>query len=293
MCGCREFFINLTWYKHKSYRFLGISEGGVETCVYVPRFKLMFDIGRCASRLVSVPRLLVTHGHTDHSAGIPYYISQRNLRKLPAADIYVPPEMAPLLQEILQLWSRLEGYQAEYRLHALDHSKCYYLEENFYFQSIPTIHRVPSNGYIIFEKRRKLQPQFIGLSSEKIQQLKKEQEEELFYEMAIPLIAFSGDTQIEFVLDNEVVRQAKILFLECTYIDDDRPVERARQWGHLHLDELVENVEAFRETERLFLLHFSPRYGKDKICKTLKKRLPTWLYQRTTPFLTYPSKAPS
>lgn len=245
----------------------------------------MFDIGRGASRLASVPRLLITHGHTDHSAGIPYYIAQRNLRKLPPADIYVPPEMAPPLQEILQLWSRIEGYQPKYNIHALDHSRRYCLEENFYFQSIPSSHRIPSNGYVIFEKRRKLDSKLVGLPGDKIQQLKEQGAKGLFYELAVPQIAFSGDTQIEFVLNNEMVRKSKILFLECTYIDDDRPVERARQWGHIHLDEIAQHAEAFQETERLFLLHFSPRYRMDEIAKALEKKLPGWLYERTTPFL--------
>ena len=113
---------------------------------------------------------------------------------------------------------------------------------------------------------------------------------DIFYEHENVLITFSGDTQIEFVTQNELVQRSRILFLECTYISADRPVERARRWGHIHLDEIVAGAEAFREIEHLFLIHFSPRYSHKEIKATLQARLPDWLYKRTTPFLSKPGR---
>ena len=122
----------------------------------VPRLKLCFDIGRGSPELVDIPTLLMTHGHLDHSAGIPYHISQRCLRRLPAVKIYTPPELEPPLRKILQLWCEIEGYQTDYELIPLDYETTYPLSGNLRFQAIPSIHRVPSNGYTILESVRKL-----------------------------------------------------------------------------------------------------------------------------------------
>ncbi len=276
--------MKLAEYKHKTYNFLGISEGGVQTCMHVPRLKLCFDIGRGSSRLVEVPTILLTHGHLDHSAGIPYHVSQRNLRRLPPADIYVPPEVERPLKEILRLWFEIEDFEATYNVHALDYDREYDLSGTLKFRAVRSVHRVPSNGYSIFERTRKLKPEFLNLPGPEIARLKKERDD-MFYDAVVPHITFSGDTQIEFLLENEIVRQSKILFLECTFIDDKRPVERARQWGHIHLDEIVANAEALRDVERLYLIHFSPRYRRDFIDETLKKKMPDWLYEKTVPFL--------
>ena len=107
----------------------------------------------------------------------------------------------------------------------------------------------------------------------------------MFYESTLPHITFSGDTQIEFVLENEIVRRSRALFLECTYVSEDRPVERARKWGHTHLFEIAEHAEAFRDVEQLFLIHFSPRYRRREIEEALDKHLPDWLRAKTTPFI--------
>ena len=282
-CSIGE-LIKLSEYTYKDYRFLGISQGGIQTCIHLPQFRLLFDIGCGGQQLTEVPRLLLSHGHLDHSSGLAYYISQRNLRRLAPADIYVPPALAEPLRKILDLWCEIEDYQTKYNLHSVDYENYYPLQGNYYFKGLPSIHRVASNGYIIFEKTRKLKQEFQRLSGKEIAQLKKERDD-LFYENYLPLIVFSGDTQIEFVLKHECVRSARVLFLECTYIDEARTVEQTRHWGHLHLDEIVKHAEAFRDIQQLFLIHFSPRYAPEKISKTLKEKLPDWLSQKTIPFL--------
>ncbi|MCB1323209.1 MAG: MBL fold metallo-hydrolase [Leptospiraceae bacterium] len=251
----------------------------------VPRLRLMFDVGRGAGKLIDIPRLLLTHGHLDHSSGLPYYISQRCLRRLPPADIYCPPEIFEPLSKIMRLWSEIEQYEMQYNLQPIDYNRFYELQGNMGFRAIRSIHRVPSNGYCIIQRTKKLKAEFLGLPGHEIQRLKLERDD-LFYEAEIPMITFSGDTQIEFVLENELVRSSRVLFMECTYICDRRPTERARRWGHTHLDEIVSNADAFADVEHLFLIHFSTRYKRETILKTLKERLPDWLHERTTAFLT-------
>ncbi len=36
-------------------------------------------------------RILLTHGHLDHAAGVPYLIAQRNMQAQYQNDVYTPP----------------------------------------------------------------------------------------------------------------------------------------------------------------------------------------------------------
>ncbi len=276
--------MKLSEYTYQNYRFLGISEGSIQTCMILPQFRLTFDVGCGSSRLTEIPRVLLTHGHLDHSSGIPYYISQRNLRRLPPAEIYTPPALAAPLANVIQLWSEIEDYEIQYKLHPVEYARYYPLQGQYYFQAFPSFHRVPSNGYTIFEKTLKLKEEFKTLPGPEIARLKKVRED-LFYESYLPHITFSGDTQIEFLLKYEAVQKSRVLFLECTYIDEARSVSQAREWGHIHLDEIAKHAEALEKIQRLYLIHFSPRYHADKIKRLLKQKLPPHLHRKTIPFL--------
>lgn len=44
----------------------GFSIGGMETCIVLPSFNSVFDIGRCPSRAINQDYLFITHAHLDH-----------------------------------------------------------------------------------------------------------------------------------------------------------------------------------------------------------------------------------
>lgn len=275
----------LSEYHYKDFKFIGNSEGGIHTCVGIPRFKLIFDTGVGSPSFVEYDKILLTHGHLDHASGLAYLVSQRSLRKLPPPEIYVPKLVYEPLDQILKLWQKIEDYESSYKLVGVDYDTLYPLNNNFFFKALPSFHRVASNGYVILEVKKKLRPEYRNLPGYEIAKL-KQTNPEILEIVEEPMIVFSGDTQIEFVLENPIVQKAKILFLECTYICDKRPIERARKWGHIHLYEIAQYAEYFRKIQKLFLIHFSPRYKKKEIRETLKKVLPNWLYKKTTPFLT-------
>ena len=104
-------------------------------------------------------------------------------------------------------------------------------------------------------------------------------------EKRIPMISFSGDSKIEYILNKDVIN-SKILFLECTYIDDVRDVERARKWGHIHLDEIIHYANEFNN-EKIVLFHFSKRFSNNYILSTVQKKIPEILKGRIHCFLPY------
>ncbi|TGK18746.1 MBL fold metallo-hydrolase [Leptospira fluminis] len=260
-------------FEHKRYTFEGISEGGIRTSVVVPNLNLMFDIGHQNPNKIHVGNLLLTHAHLDHSAGVPYYVSQRSLRKLSPPKIYVPKELESPLREILTLYSKIEDFPYQYELFGVGEGEEVELDSFHSFKPWRTFHRVVSQGYTIYEKRKKLRKEFQGLSSLELAE-KKKSSEGIEDVIAKPVVSFSGDTKIEYVLTHKDVAESEVIFLECTYIDEERDVAKAREWGHIHLDEILHNLSAFKN-EKIVLIHFSKRYPIPYIRKLLAKKIPS------------------
>ncbi|MDF3820230.1 MBL fold metallo-hydrolase [Leptospira sp. 96542] len=270
-------------FDHKGLKFEGISEGGIRTSIVCPSLDFMFDFGFTNPDKIHISRILLTHAHLDHSSGIPYYVSQRSLRKLPTPKIYLPKEIEPKMSQILKLYSEIEGFDYGCQLIGLNYGERVDLKPGYYFKPLPTFHRVPSQGYTVFETKRKLKPEWSELNQNEIRK-KKELGEDPTYELDSPLVSFSGDTKIEYVLENEAVRKSKILFLECTYYCDKRDVSRAREWGHTHLDEIVANADLF-ENEAIVLIHASKRYSYRELESWVRKKVPNQLKQKLHLFL--------
>lgn len=267
---------------YKNIFVQGISVGGVENCYALPKYHVGFDIGRCPSFMTDIPNIFLSHGHLDHAAGVPYYFSQRSLRNISAGNIYVPQTMEKPLKQILTAWQEIEGFQYPMQVHGLQAGDDTWISKSTFVRALPAFHRVSALGYILYERKKKLKQEFLHLKQEEII-AKKNTGEQLTVEIDTPLFAYSGDSSIEFILENPQVLLAKVLFLECTYIDDERPVQRARDWGHIHLYEIIEHADLF-QNDYIVLVHFSRRYSLAKIENWLKKKLPPSLHTKIRVF---------
>src|SRR5262249_41523812 len=95
----------------------GIAEGGVETNLRVPEFKLNFDIGMCPPHALKYRDVLVSHGHNDHLGGLHYFLSQRGLMSLPPARVHLPVEVHEPITRVLATWAEIEGFSNEVEFH--------------------------------------------------------------------------------------------------------------------------------------------------------------------------------
>ena len=87
------------------------------------------------------------------------------------------------------------------------------------------------------------------------------------------------------MLDNQPeLYRARVLILECTFLDQRKSLRAARAGCHIHLDELIERADAFGN-EQLVLMHFSQMYQPHEIDQILRDRCPDSLYQRIVPFV--------
>jgi ribonuclease BN (tRNA processing enzyme) len=69
---------------------IGYSVAGEETIVQVPELNVCFDIGRCPYFALTSDIICLTHGHMDHVAGLPYYLSQRAFQGMKPGTILLP-----------------------------------------------------------------------------------------------------------------------------------------------------------------------------------------------------------
>jgi ribonuclease Z len=146
------------------------------------------------------------------------------------------------------------------------------LDKLYSFRAFTTTHRVPSQGYILYQKKKRLKPSLQGAAAAEILAAKArgENPNEDYLD---PVVAFTGDTQIEFIDSDPDVLCAKILFVEVTFWDDEKPVEHARKWGHIHIDEILAALPRL-QNERIVLIHASVRYSTPYLQEILSRRLP-------------------
>lgn len=263
-------------------RIQGTAVGGVETNLRVPELKLMFDIGMCPPKALNFHRVMISHGHTDHFGGIHYYLSQRNMRKLPRAHIHLPEELVEPLEQLLALWSKIEGFTYNYVLHPAKPGEAYVLNQSMTGHAIRTQHRVPSLAWVIERKRRKLKAEFEGREGRELAELRK-QGVQISDEVIVPVLGVTGDTTIDTFIKSERLRTCKVLVHECTSWDDRRGVEVTRGWGHTHVDELIEQLEAF-EGDTVVLVHRSLRHSRGFAKKVVRERFPPQLREKVRVF---------
>lgn len=257
----------------EGYLIEGISIGGHETCIIVPRLNAAFDIGRCPSRAVQQDFLFITHAHLDHIGGLPMYVATRGLYSLKPPTIFVPPCIKDDVEKLFELHRRMSQVDLEVDLVPLDVGETYELRNDLVVRPFKTHHVIPSQGYVIYSIRKKLKKQYMHLTEKgkQIEKLKKSGVE-ITDLILCPEMAFTGDTTSDFLLDprNADALRAKVLVTEATFLNGEISIEHARQHGHTHLFELMEHAQWLRN-KAILLTHFSSRYKKEDIDEAVSK----------------------
>ncbi len=256
-------------YKELDLRLEGT--GGIESCYLVKNFNIAFDFGRGPIDLIDIPVVFLSHGHLDHAAGIAYYFSQRSLKNLSPGTVYAPSRTVGPLRKICKQWQKIEGFGYRINIRPMKPGQKIEIMKNYYVEAFEANHRVAALGFVLMRRVKKLKEEYKNKKGSEIQSL-RESGADIFNETEAPILAYSGDTTIEAVLKSEKARQARVLIMECTYIDKERPIERARKWGHTHLDEILTHREAF-ENERIILTHLSRRYPHSYVEKVLDEKI--------------------
>lgn len=256
----------------------GVSWGGIRTCLEVPQWDLLVDVGAVDHRQVYGRRVLLTHGHLDHLGGLANHVALRELMGQTPAEYFLPPSLVEPVQRLLALWREIDRAPLEVQLVPLPAGQVLPIQRDLALQSFETVHRVNSQGYLVWRVAQKLNEELQGLPSHEIAQRRKAGEV-VTHEVQHAEIAFSGDTRIEGVLQHPAVMGAQRLVLEATFLDERVPVDQARRLGHVHLQEIAEHAERFT-CETLVLTHLSQRYSLKEAARLVRATLPTELADR-------------
>ena len=238
------------------FRIQGVSIAGEQTMVQIPELDVAFDIGLCPKIALTSPYIALSHGHMDHVAGLPYYFSQRMFQKIGKGKVVCHEEIAGPLQRMMASWVDLEQQQTEHEIIPLKPDDQIEIKKNIFLRAVEVSHTVPALGYSIIEYRSKLNSEYIGMPQEHLRDLKK-QGKEITHTLQIPLIAYTGDTQMGPFLFRDEFAKAQIVVCECTFFEDDHQ-QRAKIGKHIHVEDLVGLLDIW-EAQAVVLVHLSRR----------------------------------
>lgn len=270
-------------WSYQDLKFHGLSLSGIRTSIAMPELSLAFDVAQGFPYVLNLKHFFLTHGHLDHSAGIPYIISQKAMTSQPPAHFYMPKSLVDPMTRIMKIWMEIENHSYQIQFCGVEADEVISIGPQLFVKPFKTIHRVDSLGYTLFQKKHKLKKEFQNLVQDEIIALKRKGIV-LQDEIETPLVSFTGDTQIEFLDSCDWVKKSKVLFLEATYLDDRKTIAAAREWGHTHLDEIIPRLGEL-ECEQIVLIHVSSRYSTLMALNILNKKIPTAFKDRVVLFL--------
>ena len=270
---------NLARIEIDNLEIIGYSIAGEETVVAMPQLDVCFDIGKAPDQIIPISHVLLTHGHMDHAAGLAYYLSQRNFCGIAAGTIVAPHNLLGPMRDIIDAWSKLDGKKIPSRLVGVKPGDEHQIKPNLVARAFPTKHTRGSVGFTVIEKRKKLKPEYVGLTGRQIVELKK-QGIEIDYQFEFPIVTYLGDTQYVDFSQLKYIADSKILIAECTFYEGEH-TGRAKAGRHMHVDELATLLSSLNN-EHIIITHTTQRTPMYEIRKTLSKALPKDIYGKIT-----------
>lgn len=253
----------------------------------MPAWRLCFDIGRCPpSAARRGHRVCFTHGHVDHLGGVAHHAAMRDLWGMKAPEYLIPTPYAADLEALLEVWRRLDRADLPAVVRPVEPGDQLEVGRERRIHVFRAYHRIPTVGYALERMRHKLLPELEGADPREIGR-RRAAGEPVSTASPVVEVAFCGDTTVAVIDREPLVRQAKVLVLECTFLDERVSLEKARRSGHVHLTELIERADVL-QNEAIVLTHFSARYSASQIVRILDRRVPAGLRERIVPLLPEP-----
>lgn len=258
---------------------IGYSVAGEETVIQVPEMNVCFDIGRSPYFALTSDIVCISHGHMDHLAGIPYYLSQRAFQGMKAGTVIVPREIEKDVDCMLRCWRNVERQGTPYQLIPISPGELYEVRKDFGIRAFATHHGGPSLGYSLISIREKLKPEYLGTPSQELARMRREGVQ-IQYRTEVPMVTYLGDTSAGVVFEHPDVVNAEILITEITFFDAEHRT-RAKAGKHLHVDHFAHILPSLKCTN-IVVGHVSRRVGVRKAKQVLRKKIGDAAMERIT-----------
>ena len=264
--------------QHRNLTIEGYSRAAVQSYWRVPELKVGFDIGAQPWSFMTTPTWFVSHTHLDHVAALPVLVARRRMMKMEPPTIYLPAEAVEGVEAAPAPSSGSTAGRMPAELIGLKPGDEVELSRELVVKAFATKHTIPSLGYLVWERRKKLKPEYQDLTGDQIRDLRLSGVE-VSAEIRIPKVAYLGDTSPAGIDALPETYKAEILILEMTFVAPNERASIIHKYGHTHLDDLLERADRF-ENEVIIASHFSTRLHPDQILRIVEKRLPDSLKGR-------------
>jgi ribonuclease Z len=269
---------------------MGFSISGLATYVQVPELDVCFDMGECPLSAVPVRHVLLTHAHGDHARCLLRHRALRGMLGIPGDPVYfLPATITDAFVAVARADAAFEGVadadfiapplvplSATSPLQPLPHRK------NTFVRAFDVDHRgVPSLGYTLIERRKKLRAEYADRPGAEIGALRK-QGIDVSFDVDIPLITFIGDCVATTLRVEDHIWRSQVLVIEATYVDPaDRSMAAAK--GHTHIDELGEILAERGPSvlpDHIVLKHFSMKVTHAEVVQAIERAIPAFARDR-------------
>ncbi len=257
---------------HAGLTVEGYSRAAVQTYWRVPELKVGFDLGAHPWSFMGTSTWFISHTHLDHVAALPVYVARRRMMKMEPPKIYLPEETVEMVDRMLKCFTRLDRGRLPCELIGIKPGDEVELSREHVVTISATKHRVPSLGFVVWERRRKLKAEYQNLPGDKIRDLRLAGTE-VTEERRAPKLAYVGDSAPEGLDDCPAMFEAQILITEMTFVAARHRKEKIHKFGHMHLDDLIARRARFRN-ELIIAAHFSTRYHATQVRQYVEKAVP-------------------
>ncbi len=270
------------------YLVVGYSLAGEETTIALPELNICFDAGRSPREIIAIDTLCLSHGHMDHAAGVPYYLSQRAFVGTSAGRVVMHRGLIPAFEKLMECWAEVERHPSPVEFFGLTDGEQMPLRRDLVLRAFDVNHTAHALGFSLIEKRHKLKSEFADRTGPQLVELKK-QGISIEHTVEVPLVAYCGDSADGSYFDLDHVRDAKLLIMECTFFDPDHIV-RARAGRHLHVSDL-ESIFSRVRSPNILLTHITRRTGIGAAKRMIQDSIQKSDFDRLTILMDRPQRA--
>lgn len=249
----------------------GWSRAGEETWFRVSPPGLAFDVGRGAAQLAGVRDIFLSHGHLDHALGLPYVLSLRTLHLHAHTRVFCPAAIEEPLAALVAAAERLDGAAYRHEIVPLAVGDRVEVGKDLLVEAFATDHVVPSLGYHLVRRKRRLAAGLAGRTAAELVAL-RESGVETSEAVEEVWLSYCGDTGPSVFELTPRLFESRVLMLECTFLGDEQR-GRGDRFKHLHFEDLEERAALFHNAA-LVLYHLSRRHRPEALRAEIEHRLP-------------------